>query len=171
MVTAMRAPSPAYWLDGLDIPLVHLLEPMFYEEYPGRYQKITSVATASPYRFARDDIERALDEANPDPEGAHGPRVTLAAPDVPTMNVTVERLVSGVDTRPHRANANRVFVATTGEGSTTIDGVSYEWSRGDAVVAPTWTTFSHRATSDATLLSISDEPTMRALNYYRGEHQ
>jgi gentisate 1,2-dioxygenase len=28
---------PAYWFDGLDIPLTQLLEPMFYEEHPTRY--------------------------------------------------------------------------------------------------------------------------------------
>jgi gentisate 1,2-dioxygenase len=32
--------KPAYWFDGLDVPLTQLLEPMFYEEHPQRREKI-----------------------------------------------------------------------------------------------------------------------------------
>ena len=51
--------EPAYWLDGLDIPSVHLMEPMFYEEHPDKYEKITAVVASSRFRFSRDfDIDR-----------------------------------------------------------------------------------------------------------------
>ena len=30
--------EPAYWFDGLDVPLVHLLEPMFVEDHPDRFR-------------------------------------------------------------------------------------------------------------------------------------
>jgi gentisate 1,2-dioxygenase len=30
--------QPAYWFDGLDVPLTHLLEPMFYEEPSEKHQ-------------------------------------------------------------------------------------------------------------------------------------
>jgi gentisate 1,2-dioxygenase len=33
-----EADVPCYWLDGLDVPLVHLLQPMFFESYPGGFQ-------------------------------------------------------------------------------------------------------------------------------------
>jgi gentisate 1,2-dioxygenase len=36
---------------------------------------------------------------------------------------------------------------------------------------PTWTHFSHRATSDSQLFGLSDEPLMRACKYYRMECQ
>ena len=68
--------QPAYWFDGLDVPLTHLLEPMFFEEHPQKYQKVERVAQTSPYRFTREDIARRLDAAAADPEGFHGPRVT-----------------------------------------------------------------------------------------------
>jgi gentisate 1,2-dioxygenase len=48
--------QPAYWFDGLDVPLTQLLEPMFYEEHPGKYQPVEGIATSSPFRFARDSI-------------------------------------------------------------------------------------------------------------------
>src|SRR6185437_5822660 len=61
--------QPAYWFDGLDVPLNHLLEPMFYEEHPDRFEKnVTSVIT-SPYRFPASEIARRLDGAAADPQG------------------------------------------------------------------------------------------------------
>ena len=30
---------PAYWFDGLDVPLTHLLEPMFYQEHPQKHRR------------------------------------------------------------------------------------------------------------------------------------
>ena len=59
--------KPAYWFDGLDVPLTQLLEPMFYEEHPQRREKIERVATSSPYRFARAEIAGKLDRAKATP--------------------------------------------------------------------------------------------------------
>jgi gentisate 1,2-dioxygenase len=70
--------QPAYWFDGLDIPLTQLLEPMFYEEHPQKYQPVARVIASSPFRFTRDRIARELDAAVPDPEGFRGHRIALA---------------------------------------------------------------------------------------------
>jgi gentisate 1,2-dioxygenase len=161
--------KPAYWLDGLDIPSVHLMEPMFYEEHPKKYEQITSVATSSPFRFSRESILARLDKAKGDPDGAHGPRVTLETPDMPMMGLTVERLGSGAQTRSQRSTANRIFVVMEGAGQTSVGQETFAWKRGDTFVAPTWFNFSHHATSDALLFCLSDEPLMRAFKYYRAE--
>ncbi|WP_028652659.1 cupin domain-containing protein [Nocardioides halotolerans] len=159
--------EPAYWFDALDIPLVHLLEPMRYEEHPDRFAPIVSRADTSPYRFRSEDIQARLDAAPSAPDGTHGPKIWLDAPEMPSMGLTVERLASGTTTTPHRSNANRVFVVMDGSGTTTAGDTELTWSRGDTVVVPTWSTYHHAATSDATLFGVSDEPVMRALNYYR----
>jgi gentisate 1,2-dioxygenase len=163
--------EPAYWLDGLDIPSVHLMEPMFFEEHPEKYEKIISVGATSPYRFSRDSILAQLDNATGDAEGTHGPRITLDAPDMPNMGLTVERLAAGRQTRPQRSTANRIFVVMDGEGSTTVGKETFAWRRGDTIAVPTWTHYSHRATSDSQLFGLSDEPLMRACKYYRMEWQ
>ena len=162
--------EPAYWLDGLDIPSVHLMEPMFFEEHPDKYEKITSVAASSRFRFSRDSILTRLDSAKGDPAGAHGPRVTLEAPDMPTMGLTVEKLGTGSQTRRHRSTANRIFVVMEGAGQTRVGEETFVWRRGDTVVVPTWTDFHHQTTSDSLLFCLSDEPLMRALKYYRSEY-
>jgi gentisate 1,2-dioxygenase len=40
--------SNAYWLDVLDVPLVHLLEPMFFEPHPDDFERESVVPNASP---------------------------------------------------------------------------------------------------------------------------
>jgi gentisate 1,2-dioxygenase len=161
--------KPAYWFDGLDVPLTQLLEPMFYEEHPQRREKIERVATTSPYRFARADIARKLDKVKADPEGFHGALINLAAPEMPTMGLTVERLTDGATTRPYRTTANTIFHVMEGSGLTTVGTEQFSWVRGDTIAAPCWHTISHLATSNAQLFVLSDEPLLRFSNYYRFE--
>src|SRR6266700_6968971 len=112
--------QPAYWFDGLDVPLTQLLEPMFYEEHPDKYQPVERAVTSSPFRFTREWIARGLDDAEPDPEGFHGRRLALATPDMPPMGLHVERIKGGTKTRRHRSTANTVFLALEGSGTTNI---------------------------------------------------
>ena len=162
--------KPAYWFDGLDVPLTHLLEPMFYEQHPQRREKIERVATNSPYRFARAEIAGKLDRAKADSEGFHGPRIDLAAPEMPTMGLTVERL-PGWRIAPGGIGptANTVFQVMEGSGRTTIGDSQFSWTRGDTIAAPCWNTITHYASSDAQLFALSDEPLLRFSNYYRFE--
>jgi gentisate 1,2-dioxygenase len=159
--------APAYWFDGLDVPLTHLLEPMFYEEHPDRHAKVERVVTDSPFRFTRAAIARGLDAAKPDAEGFHGPRIALAAPDMPPMALAMERLPASTKTRRYRSTANSIFLVTEGAGESTIGGRRFAWQRGDTFVAPSWTRVEHRAGADATLFTLTDEPLMRFCNYYR----
>jgi gentisate 1,2-dioxygenase len=161
--------EPAYWFDGLDVPLTHLLEPMFYEEHPDRHEKVTSVVTESPFRFSRDSMAKALDKAKADPEGTHGPRIALAAPDMPTIALTMERLAAGSRTRRQRTVANRIFHVVEGAGETQVGDTKFQWKRGDTVVVPMWNWYEHRATADAQLFQMSDEPLMRFGKFYRSE--
>ena len=46
--------EPAYWFDGLDVPLTHLLEPMFFQEHPQKHETVERVVQTSPFRFKRD---------------------------------------------------------------------------------------------------------------------
>lgn len=160
---------PAYWFDGLDVPLVHLLEPMFVEDHPDGFERVETVTEDSPLRFSRDSIRRGLDAAAPDPEGVEGARVALDAPDIPTMGLTVHRFESGARTRPRRATANAVFCVMEGGGTTTVDGAAIHWSRGDAFAAPMWRWTGHEASEDSVLFRMTDAPLMRFARYYREE--
>ena len=113
--------------------------------------------------------EGGLDAAAPDAEGFHGARITLAAPDMPPMGLSMERLTSGTKTRRYRTTANTVFHVAEGAGETTVGDKRFFWQRGDTFVAPGWHAISHQATSDAQLFVLADEPLLRFANYYRFE--
>lgn len=161
--------DPAFWLDGLDIPLTHLLEPMFIEDHPQGFEPVTSVAQTSRFRFSADDIARGLDTAPVSDRGIYGRRITLETPDMPDMGLTVQRLESGSRTRRSRSTANRVFVIMSGSGRTTVGEKVLDWQRGDTLVAPIWHHYAHEASADSVIFELSDEPLMRFTRYYREE--
>jgi gentisate 1,2-dioxygenase len=117
----------------------------------------------------RDAIAQRLDVARSDPQGFHGQRIALAAPDMPSMGLHMERLGGGSTTRRHRSTANTVFLVLEGSGATNIGVHKFTWRKGDVFVAPTWTTIEHNIKDDALLFTLSDEPLMRFLHYYRLE--
>jgi gentisate 1,2-dioxygenase len=159
--------APAYWFDGLDVPLTHLFELTFFEENPQRYAPAVSVVKDSPFRFSRDSIRRGLDQARPDPEGFHGPRIVLEAPDMPVMGLSMERLDAGSKTRAQRSTPNHVFQVCEGRGTSLIDGTPFVWQRGDTFVVPSWHKVEHHAAADSVLFDMSDEPLLRFSKYYR----
>ena len=161
--------QPAYWIDGLDVPLTHLLQGHFYENHPDHYEKIASVVTTSPFRFSRDSMNRALDQAEPDPDGFHGRRISLDAPDMPPMSLFMERLHAGEKTRRQRSTVNHVFMVAEGSGETIINAERFSWKSGDTVAIPMWNKYEHEAITDSLLFDMSDESLMRMLKHYRFE--
>lgn len=160
---------PAYWYDGLDVPLNQLLEPMFYEEHPDGFEAVEKVSTDSPFRFTWDGTQQALDRAEADPEGVHGRRIQLDSSTMPTMGLFVHRFDSGETTRKYRTTANAVFCVMQGKGRTTVDGEVMAWERGDTFCAPCWKWVEHRADSDAVVFAMNDEPLQRFAKFYRFE--
>jgi gentisate 1,2-dioxygenase len=160
---------PAYWYDGLDVPLMHLLEPMFYEDHPDGFEEVERVSQDSPFRFTWDGTQAALDRAERDPEGVHGRRIQLDSSTMPTMGLYVHRFETGERTRRHRSTDNAIFCAMQGEGRTIIEGQTIAWKPGDTFCAPCWKWTEHRADSDAVLFHMTDEPLQRFAKFYRFE--
>lgn len=161
--------EPAYWLDGLDVPLNQLLEPMFFEEHPDGFEDVDVLTEESPMRFTWSSIQSRVEKAAADGEGYFGRRVRLEAPTMPTISIFVERLEAGQKTRRYRAASNAVFCPMIGTGTSRIGGQSFAWERGDTFTAPTWNWIEHEAHTDTILFTMSDEFLMRFANYYRFE--
>ena len=161
--------EPACWVDGLDIPLTHLLEPMFFEPHPARDQPVVRRTETSPFRFAAAEIARLLDLATPDPQGLDGSRIALPARDMPGMGLSVTRLRRGEATGRQRSTASRAFVVMAGAGRSMIGDATFDWRRGDTIAVPTWVWYAHTAGQDAQLFELSDEPVLRACGYWRHE--
>jgi gentisate 1,2-dioxygenase len=161
--------EPASWLDGLDIPLTHLLEPMFFEPHPDKFVLATTSSDVSPCRFRADDIARGLDRATPDENGFSGPSISLTSPDMAAIGMAVERVPAAFSTRRQRSTASRCCIVMAGSGRSIVGDDTFVWKRGDTIAIPTWITYEHRADTDAQLFWMSDEPLMRMCNYWRHE--
>jgi gentisate 1,2-dioxygenase len=161
--------AQAYWFDGLDVPLVHLLEPMFVEEHPAGFAPIERVVTESPYRFTWQTTMRGLDRAEADPEGHFGRRIRYDHAEMPTIGITMHRMDGGFRGRGYRSTANSIYVVMQGAGTSTIDGRDIDWSFGDTFVSPCWQPVRHGASEDAVLFQMTDEPLMRWARYWRFE--
>lgn len=161
--------QPAYWFDGLDVPLNHLLEPMFFEDHPDGFVEVDVLTEESPYRFTWESTQKALEGAVADAEGYFGPRILLDTPSMPTMNLYVHRWESGLKTRKHRSASNNVFLVMQGSGTSTIGDDVFHWHRGDTIAAPCWSWIEHQAAQDSVMFCMTDEPLMRFAKYYRFE--
>ncbi|MCW5774118.1 MAG: cupin domain-containing protein [Rhodospirillaceae bacterium] len=161
--------APAYWFDGLDVPLVHQLEPMFFEEHPAVYEPIRRVTPDSPFRFTAAGQQRALDAASDDPAGHFGRRIAIDTASMPTIGIHVQRWQPGFESRPYRCAANQAFVVVSGRGRSEIGGAHFAWGAGDTFVAPMWQSIRHRADDESLVVSMSDEPVMRFCKFWRFE--
>ena len=157
----------AYWFDGLDVPLTHLLEPMFFEEHPLGFEPVTNSSPESPMRFTWRSTEEKLLSAAED--AFLGRTIELPAPTMPTILLKVHSWPAGWRNPPYRHTANVVHVVMKGEGHSIIDGQRFDWTFGDTLAIPAWSRIEHHAASDSVLFNMSDEALMRWTGYYRFE--
>ena len=160
--------APGYWIDYLDVPLVHQLEPMFFESWPDGFQAPAASTRDSEYVFSYDAITEVLDAADPDEDGVV--RHVLDAPSLPTMELTMSRL--GARKRAaadRRLLCNQIITIVEGEGQTVVDGKTFTWTRGDVIAIPRWTWYRHENSSPSVVFTVSDAPVYRKLGFWRHE--
>lgn len=157
----------AYWLDVLDVPLVQLLEPMFFEPHPEEFETEIVVPNSSPMYFPWGESERRLGEAEAKANGAGHVEISFGDPALDTMALSMIKLKAGAATPARKVMANNVFGVVAGEGATEVDGETFEWRRGDVIVVPAWQQHSHRSTDGAVLFRTTDEPVMEKLGFLR----
>lgn len=158
-----------FWFDGLDIPLTHLLEPVFAEQHPDDYEPARVEREHSPMRFPWAETVAALDAAAPDEAGYFGRSIVLEAPQMPTLTLGVHRWPAGWRSRPYRHTANTINVIMQGQGRSVIGDQAFDWEFGDTIAIPMWHRVEHQSSEDAVIFSMSDENLMRWANYYRFE--
>jgi gentisate 1,2-dioxygenase len=166
----------AYWLDVLDVPLVQLLEPMFFEPHPDEFETETVVPNASPKGsqmcFPWADSARRLKQAAAGGNGKPAEIVLGGEPGaetsaLDTMALSMIELKAGQATSPRKLMANNVLGVVQGEGTTEVEGKTLAWKRGDVIVVPSWQEHAHRSDAGAVLFRVTDEPVMRKLGFLR----
>jgi gentisate 1,2-dioxygenase len=187
--------EPMMWLDGLDAPLVRLLETDFHEPDPRKKQTVTkpegyTLATVGALRpswmkqnsiqppafcYKWSDTENALNKVGEQPGDPYdGIVLDYANPltggsTLPTMACQIHMLRGGEKTKSHRHTSSTIYHVWRGSGVSYIGDKRYEWEQGDSFVVPLWNFHRHENTSKdpAIFFVMSDKPLMDAIGHYR----
>jgi gentisate 1,2-dioxygenase len=169
--------APMIWLDGLDTPLVRMLEAGFYEEYHDERQAIAAPVNASQWHYPLSEMRAALlrlAEGN----GDAGEPIVLeytnratGGPVMQTIACHLQLLRPGEKTRARRSVCCANYHVVEGAGHSVVGGERLDWEDKDVFTVPTWTFCEHVNEGDrpAFLFSFSDAPVMQALRLYREE--
>jgi len=166
--------APMIWLDGLDTPLVRMLEAGFFEEYSQDRQKIGPPVNASQWHYPISEMRAALqaraDNADEGNVLEYKNRVT-GGPVMPTIACHMQLLRPGERSRALRRVCCTNYHVVEGSGYSLVGGQRFDWDDKDVFTVPTWTFWEHVNNADrpAFLFSFSDAPVMRALGLYREE--
>jgi len=185
------------WMDGLDVPLVKMLDAFFFERYPevtapttrpvGNSQALYGNAGVMPTWVKRQDaisplmvysydkVREAL-HALRDEEGSPYEGIALeythpqtGGPALPTIGNRIQMLRPGEKLKPRRVTGSSVFCVVEGSGRTVIDGKVFDWVPNDILALPSWALHHHENTGkgEAVLFSINDRPVLEKLELYR----
>jgi len=170
--------APMIWLDGLDTPLVRMLDAGFYEEHPQKRQGFGAPVNASQWHYPMSEMRAALQRlaAANTGDGCDGlvleyiNRVT-GGPVMPTIACHMLLLRPGEKTRARRGVCCTNYHVVEGAGYSMVGGQRLEWEDKDVFTVPTWTFCEHVNSGDrpAFLFSFNDAPVMKALSLYREE--
>jgi gentisate 1,2-dioxygenase len=170
--------APMIWLDGLDTPLVRMLEAGFYEEYHQERQDFGAAVNASQWHYPMSEMRAALQRLAAADAGGDGSGIVLeytnrrsGGPVMPTIACTMQLLRPGEKTRACRRVCCTNYHVVEGAGYSMVGGRRLDWEDKDVFTVPTWTFHEHVNSGDrpAFLFSFSDAPVMKALSLYREE--
>ncbi|OGT80627.1 MAG: hypothetical protein A3H91_00340 [Gammaproteobacteria bacterium RIFCSPLOWO2_02_FULL_61_13] len=156
---ASDASTPGYWIDFLDVPLIHHLESVFIERSARGYEPPTHTDTRSAYLFSPQEVLGS---------GSGPVDVVIGAEHMRTIGLHLVRLPSGTQRTMPKSTANNLYAVIKGSARVEVEGgVAGVLGKGDLVAVPCWHTHSLHAESALTLLRVTDEPILQALGYLR----
>lgn len=156
-----------YWMDFLDVPLVHLLEPMFYEPHPEGIEANPTSVESAPIAFRWEDTCAQLDAQQARVGAQQAVSVKLGPAQLASIALSMHRIPAGAATELQRTTANSVFAVVRGSGRSEIDGESHAWGFGDTIAVPAWRPFRHLADESAVILEVSDAPVLEAFGWLK----
>ncbi|MEK7215950.1 MAG: cupin domain-containing protein [Chloroflexota bacterium] len=165
--------QPMIWLDGLDVPLVNLLESAVFEDYSAETQPLSEAQGLSLLKHGAGPLQPAWER----PTARHSPLMhypwpqakaaldslsgmnagspfdgvileytnpATGGPCMPTMACFIQLLRPGERTQAHKHNSGAIYHAVQGRGVTEVDGQDMEWTDKDVFCVPGWATHHHR---------------------------
>ena len=191
--------QPMIWLDGLDIPLVQMLDASFSEHredrgampetrpagdagkrwgrnmrpvHSGREGGQGNPLFIYPYAEWREALEVLRRSEEPHPHDAYLMEFTNpvdGGPVMVTMSAFARLVPEGLETKAARSSDGTIHVAVEGSGALFIDGQPFALTPGEIVVVPSWSERRFAAESDLVLFSYSDRATQEKLGLWREE--
>ena len=188
--------KPMIWMDCLDIPAVYGIGATFFEHYPEqlqapelpdnygaqRYQggmvrpisdRIPSIAPVGQYKW--NPTMAAIEGLSHfEPDEYDGFAVEYINPSNgetanPTIAAWMQKLPKGFHTKAHRHTHASIYHVFKGSGHSIINGIRFDWSKGDYFVIPNWALHEHVADEDSYLFSTNDLPIMEKFKVERSE--
>src|ERR1700691_1928320 len=156
--------TPVVWMDGLDIPIVNMLDSSFAEHYPGGTKAVLQEDGDSPVNFPYSRMRRLAEDA-PGTRIHYGGESTM-----PTIDAWLCLLPAGHKTEGYRSTDATVFCVAEGRGQSRIDDQTFSWAPHDIFMVPSWVPVTHEAQDESVLFSFSDRPIQKALGLWRGKH-
>ncbi len=152
---------PAFWIDILDVPLVQNLENMFFEDYPGKIEHITSNQPDSPLRYKHAVLAEGA---------ARNGRYTIDQRVIRTMGISSIAVPEGETIEHERRIINSIYTVMSGKVELEMEGMEKTiLTRGDVMVAPNWHAYSLIGiTEESQLIEVSDAPVFAALGFQDG---
>lgn len=164
--------KPMVWLDGLDFPLVNLLEAGFYQQYPEGLQKPRVPDGSSTKQFIHGrlnpmwmspstlnspignypwtETQRALDAMAEHAQGSGYDGVVLEYSNpwtggsvLPTMSCRIQRLGPAFSGRPRQQTPGIICHVISGEGTTYVGDTELHWKKNDVFAIPGWRQYRH----------------------------
>ena len=185
------------WLDGLDVPVVQMLNAGFSADYPGKRQNVSrvmgdadaryasgltplgyrSAGAASPlfhYPYCRTRAALARLAAAEEWDTAHGLKLAFTDPTtgsspIRSMGAYLQLLPRGFRGVRHRETDGAVVCVVEGSARVEVGDAAWTVGRHDVFVAPGWLWRRFEADEDCVLFSFSDRPLQEHLGFWRAE--
>ncbi len=186
--------EPMVWLDALDLPMVNNLGAAFAETYPEEQQPVTrpeddfvaryatnmmplryqSGNTSPIFNYRYDRSREALEQLrkNGPMDEYEGFKLRYINPTngkdtMPTIATFLQLLPKGFSGKKARSTDGTVYHVVEGQGKAHVGEKTFEFTKKDVFVAPSWEPISFEALNDTVLFSFSDRPLQEALGLLR----
>jgi len=187
--------EPVVWMDGLDLPIVNMLNTGFVEYYTEESQPLTRKERDSltryggnmlpleykskslsapiftyPYDRSRETLEWLL--RNDRLNEFHGFKMQYSNPvtggyPLPTVAAFLQLLPSGFRGAKYRSTDAAIYSVAEGRGCSYVGSNCFTWKQHDIFVVPSWCPVAHEAAVDSVLFSFSDRPVQKIFGLWR----
>jgi gentisate 1,2-dioxygenase len=187
--------GPCIWIDGLDFPIVNMLDTAFAEHYPEEMQPVTRTEGDAllryganmvpiehkphrqsspifnyPYARTRDALDGLYRNGPLHP--CHGIKLQYVDPatggyPMPTIAAFMQYLPAGFHGTAYRSTDSTIYSVVEGRGQSQIGNTTLVWKERDIFVVPSWYPVAHESQTEAVLFSFSDRPAQKALGLWR----